>query len=185
MTIYTIKNKVTGKQYVGQTTMSLLERWTAFLKVCCNPNKRKLQLHLDIYDLGVENFEVLTIDTATSPEELDRKEQQWIEKLQTLHPNGYNLTTGGKHYKHHEISKEKNRAAHLGKTASEMTRTKMSAMAKMQPKGQNSNRSKTFSVKYPNGEIHEYRGFNEFCKSHGLSTSQLRIQGKAKGFELV
>lgn len=44
---------------------------------------------------GKENFKLEIIDSAISMKELNEKEIFWISTLNTLSPNGYNLTTGG------------------------------------------------------------------------------------------
>lgn len=61
-----------------------------------------------IVEFGWENFEFEIIDYATSREEADMLETRYISELETLHPNGYNLTTGGhKGYKCCEASRQR------------------------------------------------------------------------------
>lgn len=92
MIIYLITNMVNGKQYVGQTTRSLQQRWREH---CCN-SSQCTYLHNAIAKYGKENFKVEQIDIAIDQEELDYKESQYIKFYNTLAPNGYNLDTGGK-----------------------------------------------------------------------------------------
>ena len=82
---------VNGKQYVGQTTRTLEQRWREH----CAANSQCTYLHNAIVKYGKENFKVEQIDIALDQEELDYKEQQYIKCYNTLAPNGYNLETGG------------------------------------------------------------------------------------------
>ena len=82
---------VNGKQYVGQTSRTLEQRWR---EQCAN-NSQCTYLHNAISKYGKENFKVEQIDTALDQEELDYKEQRYIKYYNTLAPNGYNLESGG------------------------------------------------------------------------------------------
>ncbi|WP_373525068.1 hypothetical protein [Nostoc sp.] len=50
-------------------------------------------VHKAIALLGKENFTIEVIDSASSPKELRAKEREWIKKLKTLTPNGYNVVS--------------------------------------------------------------------------------------------
>jgi len=92
--IYSITNKINGKQYIGQTVN--YERRVIDHKYY---SKKEIKYRSAIYDAmkkyGVDNFEFTIIETCDA-EELDVKEQEWIAKLNTLVPNGYNILNGGK-----------------------------------------------------------------------------------------
>ena len=51
-----------------------------------------------IQKYGKENFIVEEIDTAESLEELNKKEAEWIDKLEAL-KKGYNIRPGGNNSK--------------------------------------------------------------------------------------
>ncbi|MEH2148596.1 GIY-YIG nuclease family protein [Nostoc sp.] len=91
--IYLITNLIDGKQYVGLTTTSLDERWGRHLEQVLRKNASLL--HKAIASFGKGNFTIEAIDSASSPKELRAKEREWIKKLNTLTPNGYNVTNGG------------------------------------------------------------------------------------------
>jgi hypothetical protein len=91
MIIYKITNLITLKEYVGQTTLKLSIRWTNH----CQKSTGLKYLYRSICKHGKENFSIGIIDTATSIEELNTKEIYWIKELNTLAPNGYNLSLGG------------------------------------------------------------------------------------------
>lgn len=90
MYIYLVTNKITGKQYVGQTIRTVEERWKDHCRV-----KDDNYFHRAIRKYGKENFEIEIIDTANNANELDQKEIYWIEHLRTLVPHGYNTKPGG------------------------------------------------------------------------------------------
>lgn len=94
---------VNGKQYVGQTSRTLEKRW----KEHCDKHSKCLALHSAILKYGSENFTVQQIDVACNQIEADYKEHAWIERLNTLSPNGYNLKDGGSNGKHSEDVKLK------------------------------------------------------------------------------
>lgn len=91
MIIYKITNLVNGKMYIGQTIGTLCARW----KRHCGDNSKCPAIHNAIVKYGIQNFNVEQIDTANSQEELNEKEAYWINTLNTISPNGYNLQNGG------------------------------------------------------------------------------------------
>lgn len=128
MIIYLITNKVNGKQYVGQTIHTLNERWANH----CSKNSGCVALKHAIDKYGKNMFDKVVIDTASSQEELDEKEKFWIKALNTMSPNGYNLTSGGEHAVFSDEVKEKLRVANTGKKHSEETRKLISQRLKEQ-----------------------------------------------------
>lgn len=128
MIIYLITNKLNGKQYVGQTIHTLQERWANH----CSSNSGCVALKGAIKKYGKDAFDLKEIDSANSQSELDEKERFWIERLNTLAPNGYNLKTGGEHPHLSEESIEKIRTANTGKVHGEETRKLISKRMKEQ-----------------------------------------------------
>ena len=84
MIIYKTTNLINCKIYIGLDTKN-------------NQNYFGSGLHIGraIKKYGKINFKKETIDTANSFEELCKKEIYWINELNSLYPNGYNLTKGG------------------------------------------------------------------------------------------
>lgn len=110
MIVYKITNKINRKAYIGLTTQKLSNRWRAH---CSRANGCvALKSALDKY--GKENFIVEKIYEAISLEDLNKKEIEFINKFNTLTPNGYNLKTGGNRPYYSEESKKKMSIAHLG-----------------------------------------------------------------------
>lgn len=91
MIIYKITNKINGKVYIGQTTLTINRRWYYH----CYKSSGCTFLHRAIEKYGAENFTIEQVDAANNKFELDQKEQFWIQHYNSLTPNGYNLKTGG------------------------------------------------------------------------------------------
>lgn len=103
MIVYKITNKINGKAYIGQTIRSLEER----LRYHCYDNSGCLAIKSAIDKYGIENFAIEKIFEAESLEELNKKESEFINDLNTLAPNGYNLKTGGEAPRFSEESRAK------------------------------------------------------------------------------
>jgi group I intron endonuclease len=88
MFLYIITNLINKKQYVGITN-NIAERWKNH---CCGHGARLVWAAIQKY--GKENlkFEILF---EGSDEEIKRLECLTIATLDTIAPNGYNLTAGG------------------------------------------------------------------------------------------
>lgn len=90
-TIYCIINLITGKMYVGQTVQRLSAR---IRKHMSNAKSDCRILKHNIKKYGKKNFKV-TVLAEVAESELNEEEIKWIAKLNTLTPNGMNLTSGG------------------------------------------------------------------------------------------
>lgn len=91
--VYLIINKVTGKKYVGQTTLTLAERWRSHVHAMSNP-RRTQPVTAALRKYGHENFTMAELDTCGSQEELNAREREWAVRLGTFAPTGYNLRAG-------------------------------------------------------------------------------------------
>lgn len=109
--IYIITNTKNDKCYVGQTLSHRKNRgkYRPFgyegrfkdhiSEALCNSKKKQCTyLNNAIRLYGKESFNVSLITTC-SKDEIDKLEQDYIEKYNSLYPNGYNLTKGGKNFK--------------------------------------------------------------------------------------
>lgn len=126
--VYLIRNKVSGKCYVGQTRRTLQQRFNSHKKVVGRSNACKA-LSDAMARHGVDNFSIEVLHRCSSQEEMDRMEIQFIAKLKTFAPGGYNLTLGGggkSGYKHSAESVEKMAASHRGKPLTEEHKKKVS-----------------------------------------------------------
>ena len=111
MVIYILTNTVNGKQYVGKTIVTAMKR---FQQHKADARKgSETAIHRAIRKYGPEAFLVETVDTATTKEELNQKEREWISKLGTF--GVYNMTPGGEgHWHiHSEETKQKLRECRI------------------------------------------------------------------------
>jgi group I intron endonuclease len=108
--IYKISNIINNKLYIGKD---------------CKNNKNyygsgKLII-LAIKKYGKENFKKEIIEICEDKNILNEREIYWISKLNTITPNGYNISKGGEGSigmlgkKHKEETKRKMRKSHKGK----------------------------------------------------------------------
>lgn len=88
MEIYLITDLTNLKQYVGQTVHTKDERWRGHLY-------GDLYIDRAIRKHKPENFEVTTLEIIDKEELLNEREKYWIQELNTLIPNGYNILPGG------------------------------------------------------------------------------------------
>lgn len=106
--IYLLTNTINGKQYIGQTTVGLEQRWK---KHCDKANHGCVyHLHNAIRKYGPEVF-IKEILEETTIEQINDREIYWIAKMKTK-KYGYNMTDGGEGTR--------------GVTLNEKTRAKMS-----------------------------------------------------------
>ena len=98
--IYLLRDRLDGKEYIGQTIKSLKERISCGYKL---GTKIREAIDKD----GLENFDKEVLEDGLTQEEADEKEQYYIRTRNTLWPNGYNLEGGGKHNSVHSLTKEK------------------------------------------------------------------------------
>lgn len=102
MKIYKIKNTINEKVYIGQTIRPIQQRFRRHINDAINC---KLNTHLAkaIRKYGPEVFVVSELDSASSQQELNIKEQAWIKEYCST-KYGYNetdseLKCGGNTYK--------------------------------------------------------------------------------------
>lgn len=94
--IYLITNTVNNKNYVGLTVQTLERRWKYHLEQAkANYIKNTESLHSAIRTFGRESFKIEQIDSGTTKRDLEKKEITWIKKMNSIVPNGYNISTGG------------------------------------------------------------------------------------------
>lgn len=112
--IYKATNLVNGKIYIGQTVEDLPERVRKHLYEAHSKRDSNVVFHRAIRKYGDDNFLWDIIDYADSKQELDVKEEYWINKYNShIHikkSNGYNMTFGGEGsegYKHTEEAIQK------------------------------------------------------------------------------
>jgi hypothetical protein len=114
--VYIITNTITNKVYIGQAVshrknrnryipFGYLGRFKDHIsEALCNTKKKQCTyLNNSIREYGKDAFKVDLLKIC-SKEELDIYEQDYIKQYNSLYPNGYNLTIGGKIFKDNKIS---------------------------------------------------------------------------------
>jgi group I intron endonuclease len=92
--IYVVTCAVTGKKYVGLTRMSIEIRWRHHLRVA-RERSSNAPLARAIRKFGARTFSIEALESNLDQEHLPIREMFWIEKLNTLVPNGMNASPGG------------------------------------------------------------------------------------------
>ena len=86
--IYKITCITNGKIYVGQTTLTIQERFNVH-------SKTDSLLGKDIRSFGKENFKIEVIEEGENADQLNERERFWIKEFDCKFPHGYNTMNGG------------------------------------------------------------------------------------------
>lgn len=182
--IYLLTNTVSGKQYIGKTT-NITKRMSIHKN-----NKEHTILSRAIKGYGWNVFQIECLDIIK--EQFDRDndnylnfhnlllnqlERYYIQKYNTLSPNGYNLTSGGEgmyNYHHTSETKRKLSILHLGKKKSEIAKQRMSISKKGQP---GPNKGKKFTNEHIQNLINSHPG-KEFADERGIVYTSTRDAAK-------
>ena len=114
--VYRIKNKLTGKVYVGSTTKKLLcQRWSQHLYKARKTSDSLLCQAIRTH--GKNAFIIDRLETVENETRLREREKFWIERLGSLYPNGYNSIIGKGKYSEKTILKmsKAQKAGHIGR----------------------------------------------------------------------
>lgn len=140
--IYIITNIITQKQYIGQARshrknhnryipVGFEGRFNDHISeaICNTKRKQCWYLNNAIRKHGKDSFEVKLLEICPV-NEMDVNEQKYIAEYNTLYPNGYNLTKGGKTTEsvRHEFTEDVNPSGKHGGSSfrSQETRTRIS-----------------------------------------------------------
>lgn len=88
--IYKITNKETGLSYIGQTTQSLSARLHKHIS-----DKRNRYISNVINKYDIDQFSITELVSCFDLQSLNESEVFFVNKFNTLHPNGYNHRAGG------------------------------------------------------------------------------------------
>lgn len=93
--IYSIKNLKSNKEYIG-VTKNPFHRFEQHISNAKKYYKYGNMLYKDIHNQGLENFSMSILEENVKDSDRDKREQFWIKNRNTLVPNGYNISIGGK-----------------------------------------------------------------------------------------
>jgi hypothetical protein len=93
--IYVVTHQDSGRQYVGQTMVPVTARWEEHVEAsrAADPGGPSLQSAISRH--GADTFSVEVVATTKTFFHTNAVEREWIAKLGTKAPNGFNLTLGG------------------------------------------------------------------------------------------
>lgn len=99
--IYSYTNNINGKKYIGQT-INPRQRKYQHKSSAFNENDKSYDsiLHRAFRKYGYDNFTYEVLTEANTIDELNKLEIYYIEKFNTVIPNGYNILIGGKNASH-------------------------------------------------------------------------------------
>ena len=101
--IYCITNNINGKKYIG-LSKDIQRRWGEHSRAYKNPNSKEynLPLYNAFRKYGIENFSFEIIEECDE-NLLEEREKYYIKTINTIKPDGYNLTEGGEcHFQEEE-----------------------------------------------------------------------------------
>lgn len=120
MIIYKVTNLINNKIYIGQTTRSLKKRWN------CHQYKSTSALYFAIKKYGRDNFKIEEIERVNTLDELNKREEYYINLYNCYKPIGYNVACGGKNFNRTPEIRKKISEGLKGRTISKETREKIS-----------------------------------------------------------
>lgn len=209
--IYKIINDINNKKYVGQTYLTIDQRFERHCNEAKWKNVKKMPIVLAIKKYGKEHFKVVLLEElkdGISQNEVDQKEVEWGTKLNTLSPNGYNLKLGGSGHGLwsedvkkrignsnrnkfvSEETKKKLSESHLGKRLSESAKNKLSNYwkgkrpCKLAQQRSKISCQKTYTLLDSNKKKIQITNMAEFCRKNNLNKSRMSelVNGKISSY---
>lgn len=116
MYVYVLRNGVNGKCYVGQTIQEPNKRFNQH-RHHANYEENGMIVSRAIEKYGWCNFEKYILQVCERQDDLDNAERYWIERYNSLAPNGYNIDRGGNgRGSRHKLTEEHKTAISKGST---------------------------------------------------------------------
>jgi len=115
MYIYKFTHTENGKSYIGQTIQDPLQRRAEHLSHSKYSTK-EYHFHNALRKYGIDSFTFDVIATATTLDELNLLEEQYVNEFDSIN-NGYNIRKAGGNKRHSPESIERMRVAQLERHA--------------------------------------------------------------------
>ena len=122
--IYMATNMANGKIYIGQTIGTIEQRKSKHQR-----SEGCAHFKAAINKYGPESFHWDTIDCSSTKEGMDALESWWINYMDSI-DRGYNLKVGGESHRFSESTKQKMRAAKVGRKLTEEHKRKIGESGK-------------------------------------------------------
>jgi group I intron endonuclease len=138
MIIYSIKNLINNKEYIGLTKRTLEQRWKQHIRESSKETYWEWNTPLGnaIKKYGKESFKIFCIKECNSIEELKSEEIRIIQERKShVSQNGYNVSLGGDGrlgVKLSQETKDKIGAGNKGKVYTQEVKNKISEIKKKQ-----------------------------------------------------
>ncbi len=130
--IYLVRNTANGKTYVGQTTLTVENRWKRHVNESIHNSR--CRIHMAIRKYGAESFVVEELCECPDRVSLDETERFFVWLLgSSKRSMGYNLTLGGGGVAGTPETRKKQSEALMGHICSPETRKKISEAHKRLP----------------------------------------------------
>jgi group I intron endonuclease len=108
--VYRISNSINEKLYIGKTIEDPIKYWKYHKSYCRNNYKKVLYSAMRKYGIDKFKFHILEYIESDNIEQLNirlfKLEKEYINKLNTIAPAGYNVTAGGQGLAGMEFSEE-------------------------------------------------------------------------------
>nr|DAQ11211.1 MAG TPA: intron associated endonuclease [Bacteriophage sp.] len=179
MFIYLIKNNINGKQYIGQTRRSIEQRMCEHQRDAISGRGHYISHAIAKY--GWDNFTVNVLAETDSIDELNRLEEYYIRKYNTVEC-GYNLCYGGNS---NTMDCEVSKSIHDEKMNSDDVKSRISSTMKSRLSS-----DKTLHTKYVNNLLSgmfAYRQtdkYKEDLRNRKLSPEHYKALNDAKNKEV-
>lgn len=135
--IYSYKNLINGKQYIGQT-INPRQRYLQHKSSAFNEKDKEYNslLHQAFRKYGYENFQYSVLAESNDIDILNELEISLIKKYNTKVPNGYNIEDGGKNCRKPQTEQQKIKLmeAHAFLTKQEIVELRMAYKNNESPK---------------------------------------------------
>ncbi|RKR92679.1 group I intron endonuclease [Micromonospora pisi] len=191
--IYVIINKLTGKEYVGQTTFTLERRWRGHVHAMSN-RRRTQPITAALRKYGVESFVMRELAQCDSQEALDAAEKAWAVCQNTFAPHGYNLRAGNGIGAVSQQARDALRSAMTPERRQALSELwqgrRLPERAYIAAAATFAERRRPWTLINPSGESIVISNPGKFCKEVGLSYSNLRavawgVRPSHQGWRLV
>lgn len=164
--IYLITNKIDNKSYVGQTIGTPEGRFA------CHARDKRSSRYLSsaIQKHGIDNFILKELIVCFNETDLNIMETYFIDNMNTLYPNGYNLSRGGHNRGDlSDIVRYKMKVAKLGK---KVCRTKQWSEKSRLDKSRKQGGRPIVAVNLIDGSVKHYDFINQ-AERDGFKNSEI------------
>lgn len=187
--IYMATCKTSGKSYIGQAKSYYIyygkyrqwggeKRWQSHIHESRSTYDHSKVLNSAIRKYGEDDFTLKILEKCKS-DELDQKEKEYIEKYNTLIPNGYNIMSGGQTRTVSEEGKKKLIESRTGRKHSDETKflitlsNILNRQNKDLPMFITKNKDSKYMIKYP--VIDGYDISFEISKCDELDEAKVKV----------